>query len=447
MAPRFGKNVPKKPVHKTKRKSKEDKKKEMARYKKNAEKMKQSKQVPTLLKKLDKVYMKNFREWLSNLSTAALTEIPCKEVDFGILLAKFGLVEQTFIEVIENWPREQAQNCDAGIEPMKKPERNIRLILHDEMLRQKSWLNLLEYLLQPPENYANMCVLHVDRAETLLDLGFAQYVDPAIKPKDTMDGDLRGGIRDKLQQQRLLAETKKAQETEKQKEKQIIEQQYTSFGILTWSKHCRPSVHNGFQASNDLQDICRPFNLSESQLANLLSTAKTDAFGTSLPQTHGAVLKLYTSEHYKPLNRALRTTGNEAKFGEYAHFLVHLANALSLLPPLQGGDKTVYRGTTNFKLDADILVWQAPTSASKNMCVANGFIQSEGMLFVITALTGKSIKHFSIYPHEDEVLFPPNAHFKVTRVTSEKAEMAKVLLQLKDQLQKIQTMVVMMQYA
>merc|ERR1711906_57884 len=451
MVAQTGKKMPKKKVLTTKRKSEESRKREMARNKKNAEKMKQLEQVPTLLKKLDKVYIKNLTGWLSNLSTAAHTEIPRKEVEFGTLLVKFGLVAQTFIQVIDNSPSKQAQNCDAGIEPTKKPEQRIRLILHDKMLLKKSWLNLLEYLLQPLEKNANMRGSHVDRAETLLDLGFAQYVDPAIKPKDKMDGDFRGDIRKKLQQQRSLAEAKQAEEAEKQKEKKTLEEKYTRFGVLEWSEHCRPPWHNGFLASKCLKVIFEPFELSDLDLASLLSTPTTDALDKPLPDMHRAVLLLYTSAHYQPLNKALRTTGNGPIFAKYANFLVHLTNALCLLPPLQEADKTVYRGTTNMNFDVKekgTFVWPAPTSASKNMCVANGFIQGQGILFVIRALTGKSIKHFSKYPHEDEVLFPPNAQFEVTRRTDDKAETATALAPLKQhQLEKIKTTVFITQYA
>lgn len=451
MAPKFGNKMLKKKVRKNNRKSKENRKKEVERNKKNAEKKKQSEEVPTLLKQLDKTYMKNLQECVSNASTAALTEFSCKESDFCILLGKFGMVKKTFMQDLENSLSKQAENCDAGIEPSKKAEKKIGLILPDEMRRQKSWLKLLEYLLQPHQKYANMRVKHVDRAETLLDLGFAQDVDPAIKPKNTMHGDLREGIRYKLQQQRSLAEAKQAEENKKQKEKKILEEKYTSFGVLNWSEHCRPACHNGFLASNCLEEILEPFKLSNSDLAGLLSTTTTDALGTPLPKTLRIVLLVYTSAHYKPFNKALRTPGNGHMFAKYANFLVHLTNALFLLPQLNGADETVYRGTTNMNFDVQVkgrFVWQAPTSASKNMCVANGFIQGQGILFVITALTGKSIKHFSKYPHEDEVLFPPNAHFQVTRRTDDKAEMAMVLVQLKPhQLENIKTTVFITQYA
>lgn len=244
---------------------------------------------------------------------------------------------------------------------------------------------------------------------------------------------------------------KKPKRLRNKKKKKTLEEKYTRFGVLEWSEHCRPPWHNGFLASKCLKVIFEPFELSDLDLASLLSTPTTDALDKPLPDMHRAVLLLYTSAHYQPLNKALRTTGNGPIFAKYANFLVHLTNALCLLPPLQEADKTVYRGTTNMNFDVKekgTFVWPAPTSASKNMCVANGFIQGQGILFVIRALTGKSIKHFSKYPHEDEVLFPPNAQFEVTRRTDDKAEMATVLAPLKQhQLEKIKTTVFITQYA
>jgi len=453
MAPQRGKKMPEKRVHKTKRKSKEDKKKEMVRMKKNAEKIKQSKQVPILLKEFDKVYMQNFKTWLLNFSIEALAEMQCKEVNFGILLAKFGLLQETFIEVIENWLGELAKNCDTGIVPSEKPEKNSGLILDSKLLQLKPWLDLLHFLLQPLATYENMCVKHVQRALELLNLGFAKSVHPTIKQKHKIpDGDLHKVIRDKLLKQQELAIAKNAERAEKQRLAELILNSYKNLNSpITWEKDSRPVTHPGLVVSLDLDDIFGPFSISKQGLKDLQDDARKDAIKTSLKWYHILALRIYTGPYFKKLNAVLRSTGNEAEFKKYAHFLVHLTNALSLLEKLPQDQTTVYRGTAFFELNIqqdEKLVFQAPTSASKSMRVANGFMGSKGIYFVIKALTAASIENFSLFEHEKEVLFPPNSHFEVKMITQDKGEMAKVLTALTDHdIQNIQTMVVLEQYA
>jgi len=465
MAPQLGKNVPKNKVRKIKSKSKELKKKQMKckskeykkmqieKIKKKAEKMKKSKQVPLLLKRLDKTYMKNLKDWLSNFSSAALTGMQCKGVDFGMVLAKIGLLEETFIEVMQNWLGELAQKCDANTVPTEKPHKKIQLILDNKILQLKSWLDLLHFLLQPLATYENMCVSDVERALELLDLGFARSVHPTIKQKHKIpDGDLCEDIRNKLRQQKALAEKKNAERADKKQQDQKILKEYRNFGDkMTWEEHSRPVAHTGLIVSLDPQKILGPFSMSTQVLEDFLNDARKEAIGTSQTWFHILVLRVYTGPYYAKLNKVLRSHGNEPELKKYAHFLVHLTNALSVLEKLPKDQRTVHRGTALFELNiqpGDKLVFQAPTSASKSMHVANSFMKSQGIHFVIKALTAAGIENFSSYPHEREVLFPPNSHFEVKTITRDKGEMAKVLLSLTaDHIQRIDTMVVLEQYA
>lgn len=452
MAPTF-KNKMQNKVRKPKRKSKEDRIKEMVRNKKNAEKIKQSKEVPLLLIKLNNVYLENLRNWLSNLSEAALTEMQRKEVDFGLLLAKIGLLPETFIEVTENPLGELAQKCDAGTEPTKTPDKRPELILENKLLQPTLWLDLLKFLLQKGAKYEKMCGSHVERAMELLNLGFAKSIHHTIKEKHKIpDGNLHADILEKLLLQRQVAEAKKTEKKQKQKEAQTALSQYTNLGgPLTWEKGYRPVGFVGLLPENDPQIIFLPFGFSACELQSLLDEARKLAEGTSVTMIHAAALRVYSGEHYAMLNMLLRTKGNEGKLKDFSHYLIHLRNALGNLKARQGEERIVHRGTKFFELNLEVgqkLMFQAPTSASESIDVANGFMESQGLHFVIETLTGKSIESFSYFPKEVEVLLPPNSCFEVKQITSEQKEIAKVLRGLADhKRQRIRTMVVLEQYA
>ena len=453
MVAQAGNRVPKKQKN-FKRKSKEDRKKLLVRNKKIADKMKQSKQVPMLLIEFDKAYKDNLKTWLSNFSEAALAKMVCKEVDFVMLLAKIGPLDEKFIKVIENWPSELAQKCGADILPTNNPDKRHELIWDDKLLREKTWLDLLKFLLQEGENYEKMCVSHVERALELLNLGFAKFVHPTIKQKHKIpDGDLHEGIRHKLQLQKQVAEAKKTEKAKKKKENQAALNEYKKNldQIITWKRNYRNIAYTGLVVSDKPKTIFAPFSLSESELKFLLEKATKKATETSLSVMNAAALYLYTGDSYAILNSDLRTKGNEHKLPAYAHFLIHLSNALGNLKALQGEERIVHRGTKFFELNLEVgqkLCFQAPTSASKSKDVANGFMQSEGLHFVIETLTGKSIESFSYFPKEEEVLLPPNSCFEVEQITSRQEEIAKVLTGLTEhKRQRIRTMVVLKQYA
>jgi len=464
MAPQFGKNMPKKPkkaVKRIRRESKENKEKKrmqlLMRNKMNAKKRKVLKEVPELLKYLDNGCLKNLEEWLKKLPDE-LTSMSQNKVKFGSIALKFGMLDASLIDTIrqrltqleeERKTLEQtakAQGSEGGILPPHTPSVNSNLLLPKEYQSSKAWQALLDFLRDG--SFEKMGVTFVDRALRLLELGFAKSVDPTMNGEPSM----HERIRDKLLKQQALANAKNAEKAEKQKQARLILNEYKNLDSqITWKQHSRTVAHTGLLVSNKSDVIFGPFSLSQQELEDLLDKARKDAMGTSLSWIHRAVLELYTSSYFANLNKVLRSDGNEAEFRKYAHFLVHLTNALSVLEKLPEDQTTVHRGTGFFKLTiqpGDLLVFPAPTSASKSMCVANGFRKSKGIHFVMKALTAKGIEDFSLFKHEKEVLFPPNSHFEVQTITHDKGEMAKVLPDLTDDdIQDIHTMVVLEQYA
>lgn len=466
MAPQNGKNMPKKmrkkAVKRIKPRLKENKEKKRMRNKMNAKKIKQSKQVPELLECFDNGCLKNFQEWLVEFPIK-LGSMSQSTVKFGLIVQKFGMLEASLTTAMQNRltqleqeqktlkPTAEAQGSVVVILPPHTPSVKSNLLLPREYQSQKAWQTLLDFLRD--ESFEKMGITFVDRALRLLDLGFAKSVNPTMDGEPTMQGDLQQRIRDKLLEQQALAKAKNAERAEKQKQERLIASEYKNLDSkITWKEHSRPVAYTGLVVSQDPEVIFGPFSFSQQGLKDLLDNARMDAKETSLNWLHQAVLTVYTGSYYAKLNRILRSDGNEAEFRKYAHFLVHLTNALIVLEKLPEDQTTVHRGTAWFKLDiqpGDTLVFQAPTSASKSMRVANGFMKSKGIHFVIIkALTAKSIEKYSEFEHEKEVLFPPNSHFSVLTITQVKGEMAKVLPDLTDDnIQDIDTMVVLEQYA
>jgi len=460
MTPQIGKNMPKKAVKKIK--SKQEKEKQKMRIKNIAMEIKQSKQVPGLLQCLDTVCFNNFQEWLVAFPNS-LPSMSENKVRFGLTVQKFGMLDASLTGAMQNRLQQlelekktlaqtaEAQGDEAVISPPRTLSVKSNLLLPKTFQCHKPWQTLLDFLLH--ESLEKMGVTLVDRALKLLELGFAKSVVPTINPEPTMQGNLQEHIRNKLRTQQALARAKNAENTEKKHRNQLILKEYTkNLGCkIDWTKDCRPVAFTGLVVSPDPNVIFAPFSLSKQELTDLLNNAKRDAMETPLLPIHQAVLTVYTGSHYAKLNLVLRTPGNEAEFQKYAHYLFHLTNALSLLEKLPKSQTTVHRGTAFFELNikpGDTLVFQAPTSASKCMHTANEFSGSNGIHFVIEPLTAKSIEKFSVVQEEEEVLFPPNSHFTVEKITGDKHEMAKLLSKLKDEnIQDIRTMVVLKQYA
>jgi len=460
MAPLMGRNMQKKTTKAYKRNkhlSKENKEKTRMKKKMNDKRIQELKQVPGLLQCLDNRCLQNLEDWLKDFPDA-LKRMAQNQVKFGLTALKFGMLKAELIGPIqerlaqfeqERKKREQtgeAQGSEAVILPPHTPSVNSKLLLPKEYQSVKAWQTLLIFLRE--RSFEKMGVKLVDQALRLLDLGFAKSVDPTMNGEPSM----HERIRDKLLKQQALANAKNAEKAEKQKQARLILNEYKNLDSqITWKQHSRTVAHTGLLVSNKSDVIFGPFSLSQQELEDLLDKARKDAMGTSLSWIHRAVLELYTSSYFANLNRILRSDGNEAEFQKYAHFLVHLTNALSVLEKLPEDQTTVHRGTGFFELTiqpGDLLVFPAPTSASKSMCVANGFRKSKGIHFVMKALTAKGIEDFSLFKHEKEVLFPPNSHFEVQTITHDKGEMAKVLPDLTDDdIQDIHTMVVLEQYA
>lgn len=81
----------------------------------------------------------------------------------------------------------------------------------------------------------------------------------------------------------------------------------------------------------------------------------------------------------------------------------------------------VHRGINKLRFSSyqkvgDCFYWKSFTSTSKKVSVAESFKKSGGSVFHINSLTGKNLEKYSVYSHEEEVLFYPFTYFMVDRI-------------------------------
>ncbi|WP_142254698.1 ADP-ribosyltransferase [Mycobacterium colombiense] len=136
-----------------------------------------------------------------------------------------------------------------------------------------------------------------------------------------------------------------------------------------------------------------------------------------LSPEHLKPLADYTGMGYTDLNEALR---GEALDASQAARVEALKAALSKLPPFEG---SVVRGT-NLPPEVlaqyrpgDYIIEKAFLSTTRDPVVAQSSAFAGNVEFRIVSFTGRDVSAFSMYPAEQEVLFPANTRFLVLRKT------------------------------
>lgn len=136
-----------------------------------------------------------------------------------------------------------------------------------------------------------------------------------------------------------------------------------------------------------------------------------------LSPEHLKALADYTGMGYTDLNEALRS---EALDASQAARVDALKAALSKLPPYEG---SVVRGTN---LPPEVLAQYRPgeyivekafLSTTKDPVVAQSSAFAGNVEFRIVSFTGRDVSAFSMYPAEQEILFPANTRFLILRKT------------------------------
>ena len=211
----------------------------------------------------------------------------------------------------------------------------------------------------------------------------------------------------------------------------------------------------GFEVTLEVSEAISWFGHSAAQVSQIMETGRAKAATSAAPlaAVHAAALFAYTQEEpaslYSTLNYAMRTphtsdTPTDTELRRYADYIMHTERALGSLPthvserPEHG---MVYRGIRAL-LNPEIyapgrrITWQGFSSSTKKQLATLEFLsvlpgrKLQGSLFVISSITAKDIRHFSAFPGEEEVLFPPNSQFKVDKVLRKEEGKKMVLNQL-----------------
>ncbi|XP_068536405.1 erythroblast NAD(P)(+)--arginine ADP-ribosyltransferase-like [Anas acuta] len=147
-----------------------------------------------------------------------------------------------------------------------------------------------------------------------------------------------------------------------------------------------------------------------------------------LPRDYALAVLAYTADTdlYKEFNTAVRDGGRSRDYYlqsfpfKTLHFF--LTVALQTLRKAQGHKcYNVYRGVRGIQFTASqhhTVRFGQFASASLNESIAQEFGQDT--FFIVYTCHGVSIKHFSFFAKEDEVLIPPYEVFKVTKFTQDR---------------------------
>eukprot|EP00759_Apiculatamorpha_spiralis_P045400 PhF_6_TR42167/c0_g1_i7/m.63755 len=145
--------------------------------------------------------------------------------------------------------------------------------------------------------------------------------------------------------------------------------------------------------------------------------------------TKNAAIALYVYtlelEYYRDMNWGLREN-DVPTIQRYRPLIYHILEAFKLLPKykLQNEKPQLYRGLDKnlreIYKDVAFMMWhQFNSSSASHTCVPNFVKKDEGSIFLLKCHHGIAIKDFSEFPHEDEVLLPPNTLLKIEGEVSE----------------------------
>lgn len=197
-------------------------------------------------------------------------------------------------------------------------------------------------------------------------------------------------------------------------------------GLASPASGARSFFPDGYVPQKVVQQSILSFGASAAEVDGIMQRGRElethlRAKGCSMIPQYISVIFAYTEESeaeiYLKLNRACRTLGEvaEQNLALYRDYLFHFNKAVTTVQNFAG---LVYRAIDT-KIDpvmyraGSVVTWQQFSSTSRTQALLPQFLHSQGAVlsgtvFVITCSTGKDIRDFSAYPHEEEVLLTCN---------------------------------------
>lgn len=153
------------------------------------------------------------------------------------------------------------------------------------------------------------------------------------------------------------------------------------------------------------------------------------AVAARLRKHHVLALRMYTTSTFKSINEPMRQRVRPHPLGATTYFI---SEAIKLLRVVKGaaskaliGDQVYWRGLADLKLDTEFLqaggTEFACMSTTTNRDVAMEFAEGEcPLVFKFTTKDfmqrGADISFLSVYPEEEEILYPPLTYLRPVRV-------------------------------
>ena len=208
-------------------------------------------------------------------------------------------------------------------------------------------------------------------------------------------------------------------------------------GLEAPAAGARIFVKQGFVVAHDVQGAIARCGLSSAHVAEIMKSGRLKASTATTPisRDHAAALYAYTEDTplYRTLNYTMRTphtqsTPTDTQLEQFTDYICHMEKALGSVPThVSEVHGPVYRGITtllnpSIYAAGKLFTWQAFSSSTKKQTATLDFVNHlpgrklEGSIFIIYSTTAKDIRHFSAFPSEEEVLFPPNSQFLVETV-------------------------------
>jgi hypothetical protein len=159
-----------------------------------------------------------------------------------------------------------------------------------------------------------------------------------------------------------------------------------------------------------------------------------DAKLAKLKEHHVAALRLYTTSSYRKFNAPFREGVRPHPFAVTVYFLAQGLKKLRMVqaeldPVGFAAESILWRGLANMSMDMDTFMAEggtelAPMSTSASQEVAVKYAGKDSPLILrykTRGLTrGVCLKWLSVYPKEEEYLYPPGTFLTFSEVSTEK---------------------------
>lgn len=429
--PAMGLQSPKNKKKSEVKKRQEFKKKEKAAAARELKKQKEA--VPLILTILTKEEFTKIKNWIKNIGNGIHIETMTQNnIELLHHFTQVGLVNltadtQASLEERVNKIKAKKSNAGGGdgaaaAATVPKPTTHSMLLIKAKLSIVSNWNDLLTYLVNL--DYHKMVERDVKHAFWLLNNGYGTRIPPSVNITQGDQAGLLDRIKEKLNEQQVLAKDKlEAEKKQKLEKTEVVEIYSAKWGnpLDVAMSGSRVFIFPGFVLNLTLWEALQAFGMQEWEINDMVKYGKEHVSAKEVGcDTVTAVYAYSTEMLFAKLNRAMREKGSEVTLNKFTPYIAHLSKAIACLPLYTGKVFRGIRTKVHLKKGAKV-VMPSFTSTTKFLHTAKTFSNNDGSLFVFqpsgnSPYFGKDISDFSKYPNEGEVLFNANTTLEVTEV-------------------------------